>query len=64
MLLRMPCYIYVMELKLDGTPEEALAQIDSKDYALPFKYDGREVVKIGINFSKETRNIDSWLISK
>lgn len=64
MLLRMPRYIYVMELKLDGTPEEALAQIDSKDYALPFKYDGREVVKIGINFSKETRNIDGWIISR
>lgn len=64
MLLRMPEYIYVMELKLDGTAEEALAQIDRKEYALPFEYDGRKIVKIGINFSKSTRNIDSWIISR
>lgn len=64
MLLRMPSYIYVMELKLDGTPQEALNQIESKEYALQFKYDGRQIVKVGINFSKETRNIDTWIISR
>lgn len=64
MLLRMPSYIYVMELKLDGTPQEALDQINSKEYALPFEYDGRQIIKIGINFSKQTRNIDSWIISR
>lgn len=64
MLLRMPDYIYVMELKLDGTPREALEQIEDREYALQFEHDGRKIVKIGINFSKETRNIDSWIISK
>ena len=64
MLLHMPDYIYVMELKLDGTAEEALAQIDSKEYALQFEHDGRQVIKIGINFTKATRNIDTWLISR
>lgn len=64
MLLRMPDYIYVMELKLDGTAQEALEQIEDKEYALQFEHDGRKVVKIGINFSKETRNIDGWIISK
>lgn len=62
MLLKMPEVIYVMELKLDGTAREALEQIDSRDYALPFELDGRRVVKIGINFSKQTRNISDWII--
>lgn len=62
MLLMTPACIYVMELKLDGTPQEALAQIDSKNYALQFEHDGRKVFKIGINYSKETRNMDDWII--
>ena len=37
--------VYVFEFKYDGTPDEALAQIDSKQYALPFKADGRKVFK-------------------
>ncbi|MDE5795850.1 MAG: ATP-binding protein [Muribaculaceae bacterium] len=62
MLLVLPSYIYIMELKLDSTPEQALAQIDSKDYSLQFRYDGRQIFKIGINYSRQTRNIDSWKI--
>lgn len=61
MLLETPDYIYVMELKLDGTSAEALAQIESREYAIPFSYDGRNIIKVGINFSATTRNIDSWL---
>lgn len=55
-------YIYVMEFKLNGTAEEALAQINEKGYALPFEKDSRTLYKIGINFSAETRNIDRWLV--
>lgn len=64
MLLRMPLYIYVMELKLDGTPQEAIGQINSKEYVLQFEYDGRKIIKIGIDFSKQIRNIGSWIISR
>lgn len=63
MLLSMPEYVYVMELKLDGTPEEAIAQINSKNYALQWKYDGRKIFKIGINYTKASRNIDRWIIT-
>lgn len=61
-LLQTSDYIYVMELKLDGSPEEALAQIANKDYPLAFSADGRTVIRIGINFSKQKRNIDRWRI--
>lgn len=63
LLLKTTCYIYIIELKLDGSAEQALAQIDSKEYALPWRFDGRKVYKIGVNFLKSTRNIDSWTIS-
>ena len=61
-LLRTDRYVYVMELKLNGTAADAIAQIDSRDYTLPFRADCRKVFKIGISFSKTTRNIDDWKV--
>ena len=55
-------YIYIMEFKLNGTAEEALRQIDEKQYALPFANDERKLFKIGVNFSSETRNIERWMV--
>ena len=55
-------YIYIIELKFEGSAEEALNQIQTKDYALPFATDGREIIRIGANVSRETRNIEEWVI--
>ena len=55
-------YIYVMELKLDGSADEALRQIEEKGYALPFAKDSRKLYKIGVNFSSEIRGIVEWKI--
>lgn len=55
-------YIYVFEFKLDGSVKDALRQIDEKGYLLPYEADGRELVKIGVSFSKEDRNLDCWEI--
>ena len=52
--------VYVMELKMRGTAEEALKQINSKDYAIPYEAEGKPVIKIGIAFSKETRTVSEW----
>ncbi len=54
-------YIYVFEFKIE-TPEQALAQIDSKDYLLPFQTDSRKLIKIGVNFSSKKRLPDNWKI--
>ena len=62
MVVKTQDYIYVMEFKLDGTAEEAMQQIESKNYALPFECDGRKVVKIGVNFSYENRNVEKWIV--
>ncbi len=55
-------YIYVIELKYDGSAEAALAQIEEKGYCTPFVNDSRTLVKIGANFSSATRNLDEWIV--
>ena len=62
LVLQTDRYIYIMEFKLNGTAEEALRQIDEKQYALPFANDERKLFKIGVNFSSETRNIERWMV--
>ena len=62
LVLQTDSYVYVMEFKLDGSAEQAIAQIKEKQYALPFAGDSRKVYTIGVNFSSETRNIDKWLV--
>lgn len=62
MLIETRNYVYVLELKKDHSAEEALKQIDTNAYALPWQADGRQVFKIGVEFSSQNRNITSWLI--
>ena len=62
LLVETPQYRYIMEFKLDGTAEEALQQIKDKNYPLQFQQDDRQTYIIGVNFSKETRTIDRWVI--
>ena len=64
LVLKTADYIYVMEFKLEGTAEEALQQIEDKHYALPFATDQRRVYKVGVNFSKDKRNIEKWLVKE
>jgi hypothetical protein len=59
-VIKTPKYIYVVEIKIDATADVALNQIDEKGYATPYLADGREVIKLGINFSTDTRNISEW----
>lgn len=59
-VVRLQEVIYVFEFKVDGTPEAALEQIDSKQYAIAYQADHRSVVKIGVNFDSATRTIGEW----
>ena len=52
--------IYIFEFKLDGSADEALQQIEEKQYALPYAADPRPVHKIGVNISSETRTVAEW----
>lgn len=62
MVVKTDRYIYVMEFKLEGSAEEALRQINEKQYPLPFAADGRTLYKIGVNFSNATRGIEKWVV--
>ena len=62
LLIETPEYIYIIELKYDATAEEALRQIEDKQYARKFAADSRNIFKIGVSFSSNTRRIESWEI--
>ncbi|MBR3732418.1 MAG: PD-(D/E)XK nuclease domain-containing protein, partial [Spirochaetales bacterium] len=53
-------YVYLFEFKLDGSVEDALKQIEDKDYAVGYEASGKNVVKIGVAFDTEKRNIADW----
>ena len=62
MLVQTKDYIYIFEFKIDKSADEALKQIEEKQYAKPFETDSRKLYKIGVNFSSETRRIDGWKV--
>jgi hypothetical protein len=62
LLIQTKDYIYIIELKVDSSPEIALGQIEEKGYAKPFASDSRKLFSIGINFASRTRRIESWKI--
>ena len=53
-------WVYIFEFKLEGTADEALAQIEEKGYACPYEADSRKLFKVGIVFSSETGTINGW----
>jgi hypothetical protein len=53
-------YVYCFEFKLNGSAEEALAQIDRKEYLLPWSGSDKGLVKVGVSFDHEKRNIGEW----
>jgi hypothetical protein len=61
-IVETPNYIYIFEFKLDGTADEALAQIEAKGYARPYEADGRKQFKVGVVFSSETGTISDWKV--
>lgn len=63
MVVKTSDYIYVFEFKLNGTAEEALQQIDDKEYLIPYTKDRRKLVKVGVEFDPSTRNIGRWLVN-
>ncbi len=63
-VMHMPDTIYVFELKVDKSADEALAQIDEKGYMLPYHADGKRLVKIGISFDSKQRTLADWKIKE
>lgn len=62
LLLENAEFIYIIELKYDGTAESAIRQIEEKRYARKYQTDARKLFKIGVSFSSKTRCIEDWII--
>ncbi len=57
--------IYVLELKIDGaaTVDDALAQINERDYLIPYWNDRRRKVKVGVVVDPEARTLKEWKVA-
>ena len=63
-LIQTDKYVYIIELKRDQNPDDALDQIEQKGYDWPFQADGRKVFKIGANFSTRNRRLEGWKVEE
>lgn len=61
-VMETPDYVYIMELKVDGSAQEAIEQIEAKGYAEKYSSAKRKMIEIGANFSSSKRNIDEWKV--
>ena len=62
--LKMHDAIYILEFKYDKSAEEAIEQIQRKDYASLFAADPRPVYAVGLNIDSERRTISSYDIER
>ena len=61
-VIHLPDTIFVIELKYDGSAQEALKQIDDKGYLIPYHAEGKRLIKIGVNFDSKQRTLGEWVI--
>jgi hypothetical protein len=54
--------IYIIEFKLNGTKEEALKQIEDKQYAQKYLRSNKAIVLLGVEFDQKSRNIGDYLL--
>lgn len=63
LLVKTPMYLYLFEFKVNESAQAAMDQINSRDYLLPFRADGRKIVKVGVNFDDSIRSIATpWIV--
>lgn len=55
-------HVFILEFKVNESPEVALAQIQQKKYYQGVWLLGKPVVGIGVQFSSKTRNITHWSV--
>lgn len=63
-LIQTDRFVYIIELKRDKDPGNALDQIETKGYEWPFQADSRKLFRIGVSFSTKTRRIEEWKVQE
>jgi hypothetical protein len=51
---------YIFELKVDQRADKAMEQILNQEYSQLCRHQGKQIVVMGISFSSNKRNIDTW----
>ena len=54
-------HIYVIEFKLNGTKEDALAQIKQMNYAHKYQLSKKQIIAVGVEFDAQSRNIGEFI---
>ena len=57
-------HVFILEFKLNKSPEEALRQIRNKRYYRAAWELGKPVIAVGVQFSSATKNIEAWAVEK
>ena len=61
-VIRTSDHICIFEFKLNGSADDAMAQIKDKQYAAPYRDDPRQVILVGVAFDWKDRNLGAWRI--
>ncbi|MDJ0836740.1 MAG: PD-(D/E)XK nuclease domain-containing protein [Acidobacteriota bacterium] len=54
--------VFFFEFKMSGSPEEALGQIEEKQYVQKYNATGKKVICVGVVFAD--RNIEAWTVKR
>ena len=54
-------WIYVIEFKLNKSADQAMRQIENRDYAVKYRKEGKRIMLLGVNFDFEAGNISDWI---
>ncbi len=63
-VIRTSDHICIFEFKLNGSADDAMAQIKDKQYAAGYRDDPRQVILVGVAFDWEDRNLGAWRIER
>ena len=65
MAVRTAGHVYLFEFKVAelAPPGSALAQLQGRDYAAPYRGQGEPIHLIGVEFSRETRNLTAFEVA-
>ena len=55
-------FVYCFEFKLDKSADKAMAQIDRKEYILPWKGSGKTIFKVAVDFDSQQKNIGEYKV--
>ncbi|MCB2359432.1 COR domain-containing protein [Clostridium estertheticum] len=63
-IIELEDYVYILELKLNGSSQLAIDQIHLMKYYEPYEISDKKIILIGINFKSSERNISEYKIEE